>query len=398
VQSPPARAYLTRLPGAHAEVVVFDRKLHPRHGRLVPVATARADLEKLAILPQNGSQLDSALGYADALLAAEPAQLPRRILVLTDGRTRSSLTPDSLASALVRSRALLHVAVVQAGTDALLRDDEHPWSRVTRPTGGLVWTASVSAAGDPNDQTELYEEWVRPKAIDHLRVTPSSDTFEDSFSLFAGDGEAPDPERLLEGEGRDLFGISAELRPFARLEGELWTERVDVRFNADEQAGKRWSALVFGTPLRDQLSEPEMMVLARHGEAVSPVTSFLAIEPGVRPSTEGLDWGDLGGLGEGIGLGSVGTVAYGRGNGTGPFDFQKYLEQEVSRSFAQCGGGARAGKLELETTLSEIVDVTTVELNGHADLALENCLREAVWSLALPRDFRSPSATWTIRI
>ena len=31
------------------------------------------------------------------------------------------------------------------------------------------------------------------------------------------------------------------------------------------------------------------MVLARRGRAVSPVTSYLAIEPGVRPSTEGLE-------------------------------------------------------------------------------------------------------------
>ena len=31
------------------------------------------------------------------------------------------------------------------------------------------------------------------------------------------------------------------------------------------------------------------MILARHGGAVSPVTSYLAIEPGVRPSTEGIE-------------------------------------------------------------------------------------------------------------
>ncbi len=40
-----------------------------------------------------------------------------------------------------------------------------------------------------------------------------------------------------------------------------------------------------------------MMVLARHGRAVSPVTSYLAIEPGVRPSTEGLNEGELGSIG-----------------------------------------------------------------------------------------------------
>ena len=61
------------------------------------------------------------------------------------------------------------------------------------------------------------------------------------------------------------------------------------------------------------LSESEMMVLAKHGRAVSPVTSYLAVEPGVRPSTEGIEFHTvLGADGEGtIFLGNLGTFGSG---------------------------------------------------------------------------------------
>lgn len=173
---------------------------------------------------------------------------------------------------------------------------------------------------------------------------------------------------------------------------------MELEFKANERAAKRWSAMVFGTRLLDQLSESEMLVLARHGAAVSPVTSYLAIEPGVRPSTEGLDWSGMGGGGLGIGLGNIGTVSHCGGIGGEALDRQKYLETQVAQKLAECGGSARSLTLELETTLREIVDLPRIELQGVADFALERCLREGVWALALPRDFTSERATWTIRI
>jgi hypothetical protein len=155
--------------------------------------------------------------------------------------------------------------------------------------------------------------------------------------------------------------------------------------------------MVFGTSLLERLSEPEMMVLARHGTAVSPVTSFLAIEPGVRPSTEGLDWSGGGG-GGGIGLGSIGTLGYGAGIGPASLDRQRHLEGLVAEQLATCGGAGRSLTLELETTRHEIVDVSRVDLKGAPDLNLEGCLREGIWAFALPRAFTSESASFTIRI
>jgi hypothetical protein len=389
-----ARAYLSHFPGAKAEIVVFDRKLHPRYGRLLPVARALADLDTLSIAPRNGSQLDAALTYADTLLSREPVANARRILVLTDARTRSALTADSLSAALAKSGALLHVAVIQPGAEELHRDDTHPWSRVTRATGGLVWSASLSGAGDPAQEAAIFEEWARPKALDHVRLSPSVDELEQGISLL----EPPAlDDRLSEGEARDALGVSARVLEFADLEGELWTERVRMKFTPDERAARRWSALFFGTPLLDSLSEPEMMVLARHGGVVSPVTSYLAIEPGVRPSTEGLEWGS-GGLGEGIGLGGVGTFSHCGAMGVPSLDRQKYLEELIKAQLLQCGGAGRSLTLELETTLHEVVDVPRIELKGAADWKLSDCVREGVWAFALPAAFTSEQASWTIRI
>lgn len=48
-----------------------------------------------------------------------------------------------------------------------------------------------------------------------------------------------------------------------------------------------------------------MLALAFLGRAVSPVTSYLAIEPGVRPSTAGVP-----GRGEGVGTRDAFEVAF----------------------------------------------------------------------------------------
>ena len=77
--------------------------------------------------------------------------------------------------------------------------------------------------------------------------------------------------------------------PWAEIEGKLWGRRVAHRMSPTDGEARLWAALVFGSHLLHDLTEPEMMVLARHGRAVSPVTSYLAIEPGVRPSTEGIE-------------------------------------------------------------------------------------------------------------
>ena len=61
------------------------------------------------------------------------------------------------------------------------------------------------------------------------------------------------------------------------LEGELWSRPIRKVLVPDERESRLWAAAIFGTDLIAELSEREVRVLARRGQAVSPVTSFLAM-------------------------------------------------------------------------------------------------------------------------
>ena len=382
-----ARAYLGHLPDARVEVLTFDREVRGRHGKLVPAARALADLEGLTLDRRNGSRLDDALARADALLAAAPPGFPRRILAITDLRTRSTLTPERLG-AVVKSGALVHVGVAGEGAPAVARDDESPWAAAVRATGGLVWIAAgTAAADDAPAMSRVYEEWARPVRIEKLAVKAAG----------VPEGELDFGVELLEGEGVEHRRVNAAAVPEVELTGELWARPFRKVLRPDAAHGRLWSALVFGSELVHDLAEPEMAALAVRGGAVSPVTSYLAVEPGVRPSTEGLDWSGTGegggGFGEGIGLGSIGTIGHGGGSYAEPF-----LRDALSAAFRGCPAGAKAATVTLETTLSEVVDVPRVALAGGPDAAVERCLEEAAWALALPSRFSDPWASHEVKI
>ena len=130
------------------------------------------------------------------------------------------------------------------------------------------------------------------------------------------------------------------------------------------------------------------MPLAMLGRAVSPVTSYLAIEPGVRPSTEGLEEGEMGGSGMGWGSGSSAC-------GIGHFhavrlDKQAYLRDALAQGLAACGGEGRHATVRLETTVAEVVSVrATIDGAKSADDRLRGCLEEVAWALELPSAFRA---------
>ena len=382
-----ARAYLGHLRGAQVEVLTFDREVHGRHGGLVPVKRAIADLDRLTLGRRNGSRLDDALARADALLAAAPSSFPRRILAITDLRTRSALTPERLG-AVVKSGALVHIGVADEGVPSLYRDDEHPWASAVRATGGLVWNAAGTTA--PEEAAEMkrtFEEWARPVRIEKLAVKAAG----------IPEDELDFGDELLEGAGVEHRRVQAAAVSEVVLTGELWARPVREVLRPDAAHGRLWSALAFGSELLHELTEPEMMTLAVRGGAVSPVTSYLAIEPGVRPSTEGLDWSGTGagggGRGEGIGLGSIGTI--GHGGGSPRIDF---LRDELGAAFRRCPAGAKAATVTLETTVDEVVDVPRVKLAGGSDAAVERCLEDATWALALPPHFHEGWATHDVAI
>ena len=369
------RAYLAHMTGATVEFLTFDREVRAPIGRSLPVAVALARLAALKIDLRNGSALDSALAEADAVLQASPSQA-RRVVVVTDTLTRSELTPAKIGVSSWKSGAILHFATVERGNAALARDDESPWATLPRRTGGLFWKGSAAPTVDAVTRN-AFEELARPMRLDKLVVRGLS-------------GRFVAPAVLEEGSGLEHFVIADGPTSRVEIDGELWSKPLHLAFTPSAEQGKLDAALFFGSPLVSELSEPEQMKLAMLGRAVSPVTSYLAIEPGVRPSNEGLDWGigtsgvgeGGGSRGEGIGLGSIGTIGHGAG-----IEKDKWLQGELMSAAKTCAPSAKNASAEIETTYDEIVDVVHVEVAPTRDAKAESCLREAIWKLTLPAIF-----------
>ena len=365
------RAYLGHMPGATVEFLTFDREVRAPLGHALPVGTALAKLAAFELEPRNGSRIDDALARADTILQASSATA-KRVLVVTDTLTRSELTPDKVGAASWKSGALVHLAVVVNGGTSMTRDDDSPWARLPRRTGGVFWNASAAGNVDTAARS-TFEEWARPKRIDKLIVSGLTGSF-------------VAPSELDEGAGIDHFAIADAATSRVDITGELWSRPIHSSTTPSAEQGKLASALVFGSTLWSQLTEPEQMTLALQGGAVSPVTSYLAIEPGVRPSNEGLDWGTVGhgsgtsgGQGFGMGHGRLGGSHAGR-----DVDKNAWLAGQLRGFVRTCAPKASEISAKLESTLDEVVDVGAVELGPTRDAKAEACVREAIWNLALP--------------
>ena len=294
------------------------------------------------------------------------------MLLLTDLRTRSNLKPERLTGVLAASGAVLHIGVVDQGQPELTVLEDSPWAPVSRRTGGLLWEATASdEPGHVAAMRRVYEEWARPLRLHRFEVTAP------------GLSETAQRDALDEGEGTTLLPLRRRPVPWVEARGELWSRPVRLTLRPDAAETRLWAALVFGDPLHAELSEREMMVLARHGRAVSPVTSYLAIEPGVRPSTEGLNEGELGTGGSGSG--------YGRGAGG--------LSGRRSSSFARSGSVPPPGP---ERGLAALPGSgpghgppgnhadrggRRAPVTATASAPVIGCLREGAWALELPGAF-----------
>ncbi len=135
---------------------------------------------------------------------------------------------------------------------------------------------------------------------------------------------------------------------------------------------------------------------------MSPVTSYLAIEPGVRPSTEGLTLDESsGGLGiSGIGEGG-GGMGYGSSHGalggSSGFDPEAFLQKQVAAKWEHCKGEVGKATVSLETHYVEVADVT-IKLDD-PEPEKYDCLNEAAWSLDLREcPFDYVKHNWDIRL
>jgi hypothetical protein len=386
-----ARAYLHHFSDpalrARAEVVTFARRPSRRFGAMVAANRVIADLETLHPKRTNGSNVDDALEQAVEILGDTARGTERRMVLFTDTLTRSTLKPARLRALARRSGAIVHVVTTHgASAPSLDRDDAHAWADVARSTGGVLWRGRATGHADEREaMRETFEELARPLRIDSLEVH------------VAGIPPHTGPRRQTLDEGErfaDLL-ISAQRVRYLKLEGELWSRPIREVVTPSPEHGKLWAGLVFGSDLLYELSEPEMMRLAMHGGVVSPVTSYLAIEPGVRPSTEGLDWDGS------IGLGGVGLVGRGGGGGTGGgissrFDPNRWLQTQLRGALERCSTPMARATANLETTRAEIADVGAVTVEG-ADPTTHDCVLDELWAIELHPEFRAPFARWTVR-
>jgi hypothetical protein len=206
---------------------------------------------------------------------------------------------------------------------------------------------------------------VRPIRIDHFSVTGAK-----NLSV---------PEVLQEGASvREMITLPSPPASVDAL-GKIWAEPFRQTISASRMFGKATAAFVFSEHQYTSLDDSEQMVVAMQGQVVSPVTSYIAAEPGTRPSSIGL--GRLGscgtGSGYGSGAGSLGGMRHVLGQRP---DLQALLAQAASA----CGAGAKVS-LEVETTRDEIVDITLQQGSGQK----AHCIVEAAWALRLPPASRS---------
>ena len=389
-----AIAYLEhfRDPALEAEVALigFDREIHELTREFVGASEAITTLSQATLTSRNGSEIDKALARASALLERAPARVPRRIVLMTDFETASRLTPEALGPIVDRSKAIVHLASVRPGEAVLRRDDNHTWASLAARSEGVLWSASAPELGDPDAALEaraVFEEWARPVRIDAFEVELEGLRLAESNDFYV-------PRSLEEGQGIDVLELSAGAVTKLSAHGLTWNRRFEQVARPSETQGDLWSALIFGNDRREQLSEPEMMVLAMRGRAVSPVTSYLAIEPGVRPSTEGIESWERSLTGRGSGGGS-GSMFASRAAGAKPsFDHHAWLTGELDEARRRCGGADRSMAIELETTHIEIVDVVVNALASNPDI--DTCVRQSIWSLELPWSFDQRFVTWTI--
>lgn len=385
-----ARAFVGHFAAGRIAVVPFDRKVHVLANGFVSVTQARSAFKTMTLERHNGSHVDVALAQADAMLAKAPSGSAKRILLLTDARTRAEVTPEMLASKLTKSGALLHVGIVSGVyQSAVEREDTHAWNAVTRPTGGLVWNASINTNTVNESEDDLvFEEWARPKRLHHFSVRARG--MEKEQTSFAN--------TLDEGQGIEDLQLPAAAIDSVEVGGELWATPIKKTFTRDDAEGQRWAGLFFGTSRYSEITEAEMMPMAMLGKVVSPVTSYLAIEPGVRPSTEGLEESAGSGMGFGSGFGRSGGRLYGSSSVKYSDSKEEFLRRELEKGLAKCNGAGHKAKASVETTLAEIVAVKTSIEGEAASSALSTCFEESAWDIWLRGDFRAANEVFAVEL
>ena len=377
-------AYMSHVPDASAEIVAFDREGRRVFGEFVAQPQLAAAIQKASadgkLKVGNGSALERGLAVAAESLATRNG--PTRIVAITDARLRARFRNDLADQALTPAPhgAVTHLVIPEESSSAFIRrDDSHVLASIPDGHRGVLFFAAAPEA-DKSVAAQMLG-LVRPIAIDHFKVSgvdPGSDAAADL------------PDTFAEGTGyRAMFKTPDPTRRVV-LSGKIWATPFRRVVEHTPHFDEATAAFVFSEDEHHDLSREEMLTVAFAGKAVSPVTSYLATEPGVRPSVDGLEI-----MGSGLGMAGFGAGGGGsaRGSigGARPPSLQSLLAAAVDACTQRHSPPAGWHiEMNVETTGLEIVDVDLTS-TVHAVPALRTCVVEAAWALQLP------DATWPER-
>ncbi len=377
------RSYLSHVPKAQVEVVLYRRHAERLFGSFAAAPDVEALLAKAEkdgrLALGNGSALEEGIRGAGAALRAQPGS--HRIVMLSDDLLRPTWQREAAQALLDRMAPhIAHVVLPQlwraehvwSGDGRDQRDDGHPLASLAHKSGGIL--LRVDRPGDANKELDdVTLGLVRPIRIDNFRVL--------GLALPAAQAL---PTVLHEGEGVREMALLPKAPGAVTLTGKIWSRSFSRAVEGPLRFSQATAAFVFSHDMHRELSPAEMLNVALAGKVVSPVTSYLAVEPGVRPSQDGLRLSGVGdgggGRGEGIGLGGIGTIGHGAGH------CPAYsIKADVEKAVAACrreGAPPSGWKLSVtvDTTFDEVVDVTA---NQAPESTLSRCIANAVWGAEL---------------
>jgi len=373
------RAYLTHVPDAEVELVAYRRTARRVFDGFVPATDVARRLElagsagKLA--PGNGSALDDGARVAAAALVGRKG--PLRVVITTDDLLRTRFDNRLALAALKGAPAGTVVHVVEtslASASELTRDDDHALAPIALANHGIG--ATLGGLGTPDKHLPaIVLGLVRPVRIDHFQIA--------GLDLAKGHYDATLPTRLDEGAGFRIV-VDAPVAPDrVELTGMIWGDKFRRVVTTDAAFSRAAAAWVFSEDDHQELSQAEQMTVALMGRAVSPVTSYVAFEPGTRPSTIGLHET----TGSGAGFGSANGSMYGGGGGRAriaptPMDLVAEGARRCVEQHHPAPGWSVT--LDLETTRDEVVDVIA---GAGATLPIAACLVEATWAIRLTSSY-----------
>jgi hypothetical protein len=391
------RGYLAHVPDAGFEIITFRRRAERLVGGFAPAADVGRVIDRARAAgrlgPANGSDLGAGLAAAAAALAGAATHgAPARIVLFSDGRLAAARgllaragrsTELGLTLARAPAGTVVHVVVTGAPDGVLrgVRDDAHFLAPLAASTGGMLVGVSGRAVA-PAEAASVALPLVRATSIDDFWIEATGPRAD----------ELDAPATIPEGTGWRSTRLVGAAPAHVVLHGRIWGREWTRALAPDPAFDARVPGIAIGTSeLLALLAPGEVLRLARAAHVVSPATSYLAVEPGTRPSRAGLpERGEL--LGDLVGLGIGGSSCCGCGGflGSGGVDRAGRLAEPIRLAAAACA--ARAGvahfdtTLDVETTVDEIVAVSARYASpdrAAPEAVAIACTIEAAWSVRL---------------